>query len=324
MAALTLRSWRIVTENHAQPAGGAQHGAGVERRVRPHRQRPAGPGVPDPGDGLGQERRRAAGRTGVPTPQPGEQHLPGAGVHRQLRVVAQHLGVAVPGTLLAPAVHLHDRRVHIDGHRRTQIGRAGSSLPEPAQGLPRHRVELAHVVPAEGPQPGPDRRRCPGLPEHRLPGTGAQQRGVVDAVPTGQHRPDHRQRLRAAVRAVPGHGEPLLDQPGQVQALGQRRRRQQSSVRHQIRLVETHRDPAQIVRCSHPSDALSVQVDVVRRKTHRPCSEGICTFTARRQTSTSTVDPGLVGAACTPAQEATDLTGTALTASAARLADARR
>src|SRR5215211_7577064 len=36
-----------------------------------------------------------------------------------------------------------------------------------------------------------------------------------------------------------------------------------------------------------------VRPDVVRRKTHRSCSEGICTFTARRKSDRSAVDPGL-------------------------------
>jgi hypothetical protein len=51
----------------------------------------------------------------------------------------------------------------------------------------------------------PDRRRRPRPVEQRRGGASPQHRHVVDAVPTSEHRPDHRQGLRTAVRAVPGH-----------------------------------------------------------------------------------------------------------------------
>lgn len=48
-----------------------------------------------------------------------------------------------------------------------------------------------------------------------------------------------------------------VDQPRQIKALGQQRRREQSGVRHQIALIESRGDTAQVMGCSHPSDALS-------------------------------------------------------------------
>ncbi len=76
-------------------------------------------------------------------------------------------------------------------------------------------------------------------------------------------------------------------QPAQVDPLRQHRRWQQAGVRHQIRLIEAGGDSAQIMVCSHPSDALSCDGNLVRRKTNSPCRKGICTFTARRQRSSS-------------------------------------
>jgi hypothetical protein len=59
--------------------------------------------------------------------------------------------------------------------------------------------------------------------------------------------------------AVRGQSQPVVDQLLDAEALGQRRRGQQPGRRHEIRLVEPHIHPGQIVRCSHPSDALSTR-----------------------------------------------------------------
>jgi hypothetical protein len=134
-------------------------------------------------------------------------------------------------------------------------GAIRSAGPAPAahsrhQQLPADRVELPDVGPLVRPQPGPDRRRRPGGVEQRPGSTGAQPRDVIDAVPAGEHRADHRQRLRAAAGAVPRQVQPLVDQPGQVDPLRQHRRRQQPGVRHQIALIEGRGDTAQVMRCS--------------------------------------------------------------------------
>ena len=82
-------------------------------------------------------------------------------------------------------------------------------------------------------------------------------RDVVDAVAADQHRPDDRERLRPAVRPVLGQLQPLIYQPAEVDPLRQDRRRKQPGVRHQIALIEGRDDTAEVVRCSHPSDALA-------------------------------------------------------------------
>ncbi len=105
---------------------GAQHRAGVERRVSAHGELPGGAGGPDPADGLGQERLRAPRGTGRPTAQPAEQHLTGLGAGGQLRVVAADPGVAEPGALLAAAIDRHERGVQIQRQRRGQIGGSGT------------------------------------------------------------------------------------------------------------------------------------------------------------------------------------------------------
>ena len=243
MAALTLRSWRIVTENRTP---GSRRLARRGSRT-PSPPAPSAPRWPRHGPG----RRSRSGTT--PRRGPRRRSHPAAG--RTAPAQCRRPPPAAGGSPARPR-------------------RAGARC---ASGTPATRTRPSTVPESARTPP-----RC----------AGAQQRGVVDAVPTGQHPPDHRHRLRATVRAMPGQVQPSLDQPGQVHTLGQRRRRQQPGVRHRTRLVETHRDPAQVIRCSAPVRCPLVQVDVVRRKTHRPCSEGICTIPARRQTATSTVSPG--------------------------------
>ena len=205
-------------EPHVELGRGGDHRLGVERTVGADGQLPGGAGAADPGDRLGQERLGAAGGAGVAAPQPRHQHLPGLRAGRQLRVVAADLGVAERGALLRAAGDLDDGGVDVDRQRRRQVGRAGAGGPGPGQQLPADRVELPDVGPLVRAQPRPDRRRRPRGVEQPGCAAGAQHRGVVDAVAADQHRPDHRQRLRPAVRAVLGERQPLVDQPGQVRA----------------------------------------------------------------------------------------------------------
>ena len=176
-------------------------------------------------------------------------------------MAAADFRVAERGALLGPAVHLDNGRVQVDRQRGCKVGWAGAARPQPGQQLAADRVELPHVGPLVRPQPRPDRRRRPRAVEQLAGRAGAQDGDVVDAVPTSQHRPDHRQRLGAAVHTVPGQAQALVDQPGQVEPLRQHRCRQQPRVRHQIRLIEAHRHPAQLVVCSHLSGALSAWSD---------------------------------------------------------------
>jgi hypothetical protein len=105
IAARIFLSCRAVTENRTSNLRGrGQHRAGVERAVRADGERPAGSGVAEPADRLGQEALRAAGGAGRATAEPGEEHLPGLGQRRELRVVAADLGVAEPGANVRSAV----------------------------------------------------------------------------------------------------------------------------------------------------------------------------------------------------------------------------
>jgi len=92
-------------------------------------------------------------------------------------------------------------------------------------------VELTDACPLVRPQPRPDRRGRPSSAD--------------------QHWPDHRQRLRPAVRAVPGQVQPPVDQTRDVEPLRQRCGRKQTGVRHEVRLVEGRGNATQIVVCSH-------------------------------------------------------------------------
>jgi len=163
-------------------------------------------------------------------------------------VVAADLGVAEGGTLLAAAEDRHDRGVQIDRQVCSQISRAGARRPQTREELAADGVVLPNVAPLVGPQPRPDRRRRPRRIEQFAGGSGTEHVGVVDAVATGEHRPNHREGLAPVVGAVLGQVQPLVHQPSKVDPLGQHRGRQQSRVRDQIRLGEAHRDPAQVMR----------------------------------------------------------------------------
>ena len=80
------------------------------------------------------------------------------------------------------------------------------------------------------------------------------------ANPARQQRPDHRERLRAAIRAMSRQLKTLVDQPSQADLLREQRRRQQPRRGHEVRLIEADGHVAQIVRCSHSSSALSIRL----------------------------------------------------------------
>ena len=81
------------------------HAVGVEAAVGPYREPSSGSGVAHPSRRLAQEVSGAPGRVGAALPQPGHQHLAGAGGHGQQRVIAPLAGVAVvSGALLGQAV----------------------------------------------------------------------------------------------------------------------------------------------------------------------------------------------------------------------------
>jgi hypothetical protein len=131
------------------------------------------------------------------------EHLAGVGTAGNQRVVAEGVGVAVGSTLLVVAVHLADRGVQVHGHRPVAWSRP--SGPRPAQDLLTDPVELAGVAEGEAAQEGAQGGgRHDPVAQHGGGLSAAQQVGVVDAVPTRQHRMDQGQQLTAGpVRASP-------------------------------------------------------------------------------------------------------------------------
>ena len=86
-------------------AAGGGHGVGIEAAVGPHRELSPGPGMAHSAHRLPQEVGGAASGVGAALPEPGHQHLAGAGGHGQQGVIAPLAGVAVvAGTLLGQAV----------------------------------------------------------------------------------------------------------------------------------------------------------------------------------------------------------------------------
>ena len=61
---------------------------------------------------------------GIVPPQPGHQHVAGAGGHGQQRVIAPLAGVTMMSRpLLGQAVGLADGRIEVDGERRASSSR---------------------------------------------------------------------------------------------------------------------------------------------------------------------------------------------------------
>ncbi|WP_374120009.1 hypothetical protein [Streptomyces sp. LS1784] len=86
--------------------------------------------------------------------------------------------------------------------------------------------------------------------------------GVVDRVGPGAHRRDQRHHVRGRIgsgtAAVVFNAQPLTDQGGQPDVLGQADHRDQPGIRDQIRLVERDGDGRDGVRGLHLRDALLI------------------------------------------------------------------
>ena len=96
-------------EADIQLAAERDDGVGVEAAVGPHRELSPGPGVAHPPHRLAQEVGGASHGVGAALPEPGHQHVAGAGGDGQQRVIAPLAGVAVvAGPLLGQSVSLAD------------------------------------------------------------------------------------------------------------------------------------------------------------------------------------------------------------------------
>jgi hypothetical protein len=71
------------------------------------------------------------------------EHLTGVGSRGHQGMLAEHLGVAIGGTVFLFPVHLADGRVDVDGHRG--LSRSGTESPSSREQLLAQSVELADV-----------------------------------------------------------------------------------------------------------------------------------------------------------------------------------
>ena len=131
-------------------------GMSVEAAVGLHRELTTGPGVARPPHRLSQEVGGAPGGVGPALPQPGHQHVAGAGGHGQQRVIAPLAGIAVVACpLLGQPVGLADGGVEVDGERRIAGSRPQRPRPGPATRGSPGRVD------GRGPT-GSCAGKCPG------------------------------------------------------------------------------------------------------------------------------------------------------------------
>ena len=85
---------------------------------------------------------------GATFPEPGHQHIAGAGGDGQQRVIAPLAGVAVvAGAFLAQTVGLADGGVQVDGQLPVAGSRSGT--PSPCQQLSALPIQLADMTPPE-------------------------------------------------------------------------------------------------------------------------------------------------------------------------------
>ena len=182
-------------------------------------------------------------------PQPGQQHVAGAGGDGQQRVIAPGTGVAVvAGALLVQSVGLADGGVQVDGE--WCVAGSGPSRPGPGQQLAAHPVQLADVAPPEAAQEGAQGgRRLDYAADGAGGPAGAQHVGVVDAVATRQRRRDQRQQLvpRVGPPRRAAEVEVTVDEFPQAQAPGQGGRKDQPGIGHQAVIVEGDADAVGVV-----------------------------------------------------------------------------
>ena len=130
-----LLCWRMVMEKRTSiSAADGDHERGRRKAaVGAHRELPAGPSVAHPPHRFTQEVGGAAGGVGAALPQPGHQHVAGAGGDGQQRVIAPLAGIAVVAcALLGQAVGLADGGIEVNGQRPVAGSRPGLPRPGPA------------------------------------------------------------------------------------------------------------------------------------------------------------------------------------------------
>jgi len=172
---------------------------------------------------------------------------------------------------------------------------ARPSRPRPREELFGEPVELADVPEGEGAQEGPQGGgRHDPVAQHLAGGATAQQVGVVDAVPTRQHRVDQGQQLAA----WPVRASPLAQVDQRVgglldpEPLGQGGGQQQARIGDRVGVVKGAVELVEGVGGLHRESALLVWEHGSCRRRHSPRSEGLSHNQNQHHSITETVDSG--------------------------------
>src|SRR5664280_1068836 len=192
-------------------------------------------------------------------------------------MVAEHLRVAVGGTLLLVAVDLTDGG--LDALSEAVLTRAGTYGPGPGQHCLAQGVELANVAEGEGTQERAER----GGGHHPVPEdppgrTGAQDVGVVDAVGSGHHGVDESEHLaaRQCVTRSVTEVDQLVGQLTHPESFRQRGHQCEPGAGHRPGVVEGHCKTRRTVRfCVHRKDAFLFEGCVDFSESHLPKTGGI-------------------------------------------------
>ena len=130
-----------------QALQGGQGGVGPEARIEAQDQFSGGPGPAHPGHELLHEALGPALGVGRPLAHADVEDLARPRPHGDQGVVAEHLGVAIAGSVLGLAAYLADGGVEVDDEL---VGpRSRSECPGPAQRLAQHPVQLTDVAEGE-------------------------------------------------------------------------------------------------------------------------------------------------------------------------------
>ena len=175
------------------------------------------------------------------------------------------------------------------------VARSGPGGPRPGEQRLGHAVELAEVAEGERAQERPQRgRRHDPMAQHAGGLPAAQQVGVVDTVPTRQHRVDQGQQLAPGpVRTSPlAQIDHLIGGLLDAQPLGQRGRQQQTGVGDGVSVVKAGVELIQDVGGSHRERALLIRGYGSSRGRHASRSEGLSQTQDQQHSMTTTLHRG--------------------------------
>ena len=194
------------------------------------------------GQDIGDELARPAGGVRGTAPQPGGEDdrcgQPGADDTEQ-RVQPTDTGVAEPGAFFLVPVDFLDGVVDTGQSKLIDTGHDRGHGGEVEKPLGRGRVELADMAESERAQERAQRRGGVGSGEQFPQAAMAQHRHIVDGIRTREHPRHQRGHFQTSIRTeVAGQFHPLVDEGAETRFRRQHHHRDQTSRRHQIRVVE--------------------------------------------------------------------------------------